>query len=326
MTATTESGPARPRLGAGLPTAARAYGIVWVTLVLFVVLSLASDVFLSKTNLLNVLNQQSTVLIVAAAMTLTLIAGGFDVSLSAVYVLGGVTALRVENDTGSIALGVAACLLIGLAAGSFNGFASTVLRINSFIATLATSFAYFGLAYVISERSVMRPENPSFSEVARYKILGVALASWIAIVVVVALWIVLDRTRFGRHVYAVGGNPEAARLSGVRVQLVQFATFAIGGIAAALAGLLVASRTSTAQASDDFSFVFGVIAAVVVGGTSIRGGEGAVWRSVFGAFFIAFMVNGFNLLGFDPVYQRIVIGIIILGAVAIDALSRARNA
>lgn len=305
---------------------AREYGIVWVTLALFVVLSFASDVFLSRTNLLNVLNQQSTVLIVAAAMTLTLIAGGFDVSLSAVYVLGAVTALRVENDTGSIALGVAACLLVGLAAGGFNGIASTMLRINSFIATLATSFIYFGLAYVVSERSVMRPSDPGFSQIARYRILDVALASWIAIAVVAVLWLVLDRTRFGRHIYAVGGNPEAARLAGVRVQLTQLWTFAIGGVAAALAGLLVASRTSTAQASDDFSFVFGVIAAVVVGGTSIRGGEGAIWRSVFGAFFIAFMVNGFNLLGFDPVYQRIVIGLIILGAVAIDALSRSQRA
>ena len=210
---TTEARTGLP--GKGLLTGAREYGIVWVTVALFVVLSFASDVFLSQTNLLNVLNQQSTVLIVAAAMTLTLIAGGFDVSLSAVYILGGVTALRVENDTGSIALAVIACLLIGLAAGSVNGFASTALRINSFIATLATSFIYFGLAFVISERSVMRPSDPGFSQIARYKIFDVALASWIAIAVVILLWVVLDRTRFGRHVYAVGGNPEAARLSGL---------------------------------------------------------------------------------------------------------------
>lgn len=304
---------------------AREFGIVWVTVALFIVLTFASDVFFSKANLLNVLNQQSTVLIVAAAMTLTLIAGGFDVSLSAVYVVGGVTALRVENETGSIALGVAACLLIGLALGSFNGLAATAARINSFIATLATSFVFFGLAYLISDRAILRPEDSSFSDIARTKILGMALSSWIAIAVVIVLWTVLDLTRFGRHIYAVGGNREAARLSGVPVQLVQFITFALGGLAAALAGLLVASRTSTAQASDDFSFVFGVIAAVVVGGTSISGGEGAIWRSVFGAFFIAFMVNGFNLLGFDPVYQRIIIGLIILGAVGIDAWSRTQR-
>lgn len=302
---------------------AREYGIVWVTVALFATLALWSDVFLTQTNLLNVLDQQSTVLITASAVTLTLIAGGFDVSLAGVYILAGVTALRVENETGSIALGVAAGLVIGLAAGSVNGFLSTVARINSFIATLATSFVLFGLAYVVSERSILRPRDTGFTDIARTKVLGVAMSSWIAIAVVIVLWIVLSRTRFGRHIYAVGTNREAARLAGVRVDLVQAATFAIAGLAASLAGVLIASRTSTAQASDDFSFIFTVIAAVVVGGTSILGGEGAVWRSVFGVFFIAFMVNGFNLLGVDPIYQRIIQGAIILGAVAIDARSRA---
>jgi ribose transport system permease protein len=313
---------------AGLPEVRRLgglalrYGIVWVTLALFLVLSFASDVFLSKTNLLNVLDQQSTVLIAASAITLTLIAGGFDVSLAAIYVLAGVTALRVENETGSIALGVAAALGIGLAAGSFNGFVVTVGRVNSFIATLAMSFVLFGLAFVISERSILRPTNTEFSDIARTRVFGVATSSWIAIGFVVLLWFLLDRTRFGRHVYAVGTNREAARLAGVRVDLVQAATFALAGLAAGLAGLLVTSRTSTAQASDDFSFIFIVIAAVVVGGTSIMGGEGAVWRSVLGAFFIAFMINGFNLLGVDPIYQRIIRGAIILAAVWIDARSR----
>lgn len=320
----TDAPVAPPRVHAAL-VLARQYGIVWVTVALFVTLSFASDVFLSRQNLLNVLDQQSTVLIVASALTLTLIAGGFDVSLSAVYLLGGVTALRVENDTGSIALAVAAGLSIGLAAGLANGFISTFGRINSFIATLATSFIYFGLAFVVSDRAILRASDPGFSEIARTKVVDVALSSWIAIVWVLVLWLVLDRTRFGRHVYASGGNAEAARLAGVRVSVVQLTTFALAGLSAGLAGTLVASRTSTAQASDDFSFIFGVIAAVVVGGTSILGGEGAVWRSVFGAFFIAFMINGFNLLGVDPVYQRIIQGAIILGAVGIDAWSRTRR-
>jgi ribose transport system permease protein len=320
-----EAVAAVPPRGQRAVAIARQYGIVWVTAALFVVLSIASDVFLSKTNLLNVLDQQSTILIVAAATTLTLIAGGFDVSLSAIYLMGGVTALRVENETGSIWMGVAAALAIGLGAGLVNGLVSTVGRINSFIATLATSFIFFGLAYVISDRSILRPDDASFSEIARTRVFDVALSSWIAIAWVIVLWLILDRTRYGRHVYASGGNAEAARLAGVRVSLVQLSTFALGGLAAGLAGVLVASRTSTAQASDDFSFIFSVIAAVVVGGTSILGGEGAVWRTVFGAFFIAFMINGFNLMGVDPVYQRIIQGAIILAAVAIDAWSRTRR-
>jgi ribose transport system permease protein len=308
--------------GDRIAASARQYGIVWVTLALFVVLSFASDVFLTKTNLLNVLDQQSTILIAASALTLTLIAGGFDVSLAAIYVLAGVTALRVENETGSIVVGVLAALFIGAAAGGFNGLLVTRGRINSFIGTLATSFVYFGLAYVISERSILRPQDPAFTEIARTRVLGVAMSSWIAIVFVLVLWFVLARTRYGRHVYAVGANAEAARLAGVRVDAVQASTFVLGGFAAALSGVLVASRTSTAQATDDFSFIFIVITAVVVGGTSIMGGEGAVWRTVLGAFFIAFMINGFNLLGVDPIYQRMIRGAIILGAVWIDARAR----
>jgi ribose transport system permease protein len=305
---------------------ARHYAIVWVTLTLFAVLSLSSSAFLSKTNLLNVLDQQSTVLIAAAAVTLATIAGGFDVSLAAVFVLAGVTALRVENATGgSIALAVVAALAVGVAAGTLNGLVVTMGRVNSFIGTLATSFVFFGLAYVVSQQSILTAQNPSFSGLARTNVLGVTMSSWIAIAFVLLLWFVLERTRFGRHVFAVGSNAEAARFAGVRVNAVQFATFMLGGFSAALAGVLATSRITTAQATDDFSFIFVVITAVVVGGTSILGGEGAVWRSVFGVFFIAFMINGFNLLGVDPVYQRIIRGGIILTAVWIDARSRGRR-
>lgn len=303
----------------------REYAIVAVTLALFVTLAIASDPFLSKANLLNVLDQQSTVLIAGAATTLTLIAGGFDVSLSAVYILSGIIAIRVENATGSIVAGIAAGLVCGLIMGIVNGAVSTWGRINSFVATLATSLILFGLGYVISGSQILHPDNDSFSELARHKLLGVAMSSWIAILVVAALWVVLDRTRFGRHIYAAGGNPEAARLAGVRVDLVRTATFAIGAVGASLAGILLASRTSTAQPSDSFEFVFTVIAAVIVGGTSIMGGAGAVWRTIFGAFFLAFLINGFNLLGVDPVYQRIIQGTVILGAVAVDAWSRSRR-
>jgi ribose transport system permease protein len=316
------SAPGARRVG----TFVRRYAVVWVTIALFVILSFASSAFLSTLNLLNVLDQQSTILIAAAAVTLATIAGGFDVSLAAVFVLAGVTVLRVENLTdGSITIAVLAALAVGVAAGALNGLVVTLGRINSFIGTLATSFVFFGLAYVISEQSILRAENESFSNLARTKVLSVTMSSWIAIAFVALLWFVLDRTRFGRHVFAVGSNPEAARLAGVRVVGVQFTTFVLGGFAAALAGILATSRVTTAQATDDFSFIFVVITAVVVGGTSILGGEGAVWRSVFGVFFLAFMINGFNLLGVDPIYQRIIQGGIILAAVWIDARSRGRR-
>ena len=199
------------------------------------------------------------------------------------------------------------------------------VRINSFIATLATSFVFYGIGFLLSDRSIIRVSDRSFSDLARGRTLGVTNATWIAAVVVVLFWLVLERTRFGRHVFAAGGNPEAARMAGVRIEGIVAATFVITGAAAGLAGALSASRTLTAQPSDDFSFVFAVLTAVIVGGTSIAGGEGAVWRTVFGAFFTAFMLNGFNLHQIDPIIQRLIQGSVILVAVAADNWTRRRR-
>lgn len=301
------------------------YGIIWVTLGLFVALALTTPAFFTAANLRNILDQQSSLLIGASVATVTMIAGGFDISLSAIAIASALTALRVENASGSIAWGLAAGLTAGLVFGMVNALIVTRLKVNSFIATLATSFIYFGFAYIISERSIMRPVNAGFSDISRTKWLGLTSATYIAVVVVLATAFTLSRTRFGRYVYAAGGNSEAARLAGVRVGRILGATFVLGGLAAALAGILSTAKTISAQPSDSFAFVFSVIAAIVVGGTSIAGGEGAVWRTVLGAFFIAFMTNGFNLHQVDPVYQRVVQGTVILGAVAIDAWSRSRR-
>ncbi len=301
------------------------YAIVWVTILLFVGLSLTTENFASSTNLRNILDQQATVLIVASVTTLTVIAGGFDVSLGAVYILTPLVALRIENTTGSLLLAVGGGMLAGLLAGMANGFVVAALKINSFIATLATSFMFFGFAYIVSDSSILRPNDLGFRDFATTKILGFTSATWMAVVVVAIAWFTLERTRAGRYVFAAGGNPEAARLSGVRVSRILWATFAMGGLAAGLAGTIGAAQSLSAQASDDFSFVFAVIAAVVVGGTSIAGGQGAVWRTVVGVLFIAILVNGFNLNGVDPVYQRVIEGAVILIAVGVDAWSRARR-
>jgi ribose transport system permease protein len=316
---------ARPTNSRGAVHYLRTFGVVWVTLLLFLGLTVQTDNFLSADNLRNILDQQSTVLIVAAFATLVLIAGGFDVSLSAIYVLSPLVALRVENSTGSVALTLLAGVATGLLCGLVNGLVVSIGRINSFIATLATSFIFFGFAYLVSGSSIMRPSDLAIREIAATRWLGVTTATWLSLVAVVIAWVLLERSRFGRYVFAAGGNAEAARLAGVPVERVQAMTFALAGLAAGLAGTLNAARTLTAQAADDFTLVFGVIAAIVVGGTSIAGGAGAVWRSVIGVFFIAFLVNGFNLNGVDPIYQRIIQGTVILAAVGIDAWSRARR-
>ncbi|MCY3787016.1 MAG: ABC transporter permease [bacterium] len=301
------------------------FGIVWVTVALFVLLSQTSDVFLTAVNLRNVLDQQALLLIAGSAVTLTLISGHFDISVSASHINAAILTALILNESGSAVAAIAGGIAIGAAFGLLNGVVVAWVRINSFIATLATSFVFYGVGFLLSDRSIIRVGDRAFSEVARGRSAGVTNATWIAVGVVVVFWVLLERTRFGRHVFATGGNPEAARLAGVRVEGIVLATFVLTGAAAGLAGALSASKTLTAQPSDDFSFVFAVLTAVIVGGTSIAGGEGAVWRTVFGAFFTAFMLNGFNLHQIDPIIQRLIQGSVILVAVAADNWTRSRR-
>ena len=308
-----------------LRTVAGNYAIVWVTAALFLALAIATDGFLREANMRNILDQQSATLIAASVATLAMIAGGFDVSVSAVFVAAPLVALQVENATGSVFLALLAGIAFGLVCGAANGGIIAYGRVNSFIATLATSFMIFGIGFLVSDRSVLRPAGDGFQELARSRILGLTSGTWFAFAVTAAAWVVLAKTRYGRHLYATGGNAEAARLAGVPTTRIVASVFVLAGAAAGLAGTLNASRSISANPSDDFSFVFGVIAAIVVGGTSIAGGEGAVWRTVFGALFIAFMNNGFNLMQVDPIWQRIIQGIVILAAVGIDAWSRERR-
>lgn len=301
------------------------YGIAVITISLFLILSLTTEGFFTERNIRNLLDQQSTILIAASFMTIVIISGNFDISISAIFVVAPLFALNIENATGNILLSVLGGVGLGVILGSFNALVVTYFKVNSFIATLATSFMFFGFGYLISDRSLMRPVTDSYQQIARTKIFDITSATWISLVVVIVASILLTRTRFGRNVFATGGNQEAARLAGINVPQVQAITFILLGAAAALAGIVNSSRSISAQPSDDFSFVFAVLTAVIVGGTSIMGGKGAIWRTVAAAFFLAFMNNGFNLLQVDPLWQRIILGLVIVIAVALDSWSQRKN-
>jgi len=301
------------------------YGIAVITISLFLILSLTTEGFFTERNIRNLLDQQSTILIAASFMTIVIISGNFDISISAIFVVAPLFALNIENATGNILLSVLGGIGLGIILGSFNALVVTYFKVNSFIATLATSFMFFGFGYLISDRSLMRPVTDSYQQIARTKFFDITSATWISLVVVIVASILLTRTRFGRNVFATGGNQEAARLAGINVPQVQAITFILLGAAAALAGIVNSSRSISAQPSDDFSFVFAVLTAVIVGGTSIMGGKGAIWRTVAAAFFLAFMNNGFNLLQVDPLWQRIILGLVIVIAVALDSWSQRKN-
>ena len=299
----------------------RNYGIVLSFLALFVTLSVWSDVFLTRTNLLNLLDQSATVGIIACGGTLVIIAGGFDLSAGAIFAVAGIVAVNAANSAGTTA-GIIAGVAVGAALGLGNGLVTTVGRINSLIGTLASSIVIRGVALVITGGFLVQATPTSFPQLGQGKWAGVNYSVWALLAVFVLTTVVLTRAKFGRYIYASGGNAEAARLSGVRVGVVRAATFVISGACAGLAGVISASRVQTGQANAGEGIELTAIAAIVIGGTSIQGGAGAIWRSMLGVLLLAMIGNGFNLLNLDPTYQLIVQGSIIMIAVAIDAWSR----
>ena len=297
-------------------------GILLPFLALFTVLSLTSEPFATRANLLNILDQQSSTLIIAAAATLVLVAGGIDLSVGAVYGFAAVTSAHfalTTNPALAIFLGIGSGLLIGLV----NGLVTTVFRINSLIATLAMSFIVSGASGLVTSGNLLVLfDRPAFGDLARPHFLTIKLSIWLMIAAVVVIGLLLSTTTAGRYMYAAGGNAEAARLAGVRVDAVRILTFMASGTAAGLAGVLDTSNVLTAQAASNDTLTFTVLAGIVVGGTSILGGEGAVWRTVVGVLFIALIDNGYLLLQFDPLYEQITLGALLLAAVGLDALSR----
>lgn len=307
----------------------RSVGIVIPFVAVFVALSIGSPSFLTPLNLENLLNRQSGILIIAVASTLVLIAGGIDLSVGATYMLASVVAADLVISTGPAA-GVAAAIGVGLVVGLLNGVISTYLRINPLIATLAMSFIISGITMLVAQGRLLNltgAEYDGFKGIAQTDVLGVPSAIWIALVVVVVIGIVLSRTTVGRYTYAAGGNAEAARLAGIRVNGIRIFAFTLTGVAAAVAGVLDTARTAGVPTSSAVAttLTFTVLAGIVVGGTSILGGEGAVWRTVVGVLFIALVYNGFNLLRVDPLFQQVALGTILLLAVGIDAWSRYRR-
>lgn len=318
-----------PAARAVLPTAVsrlrisvlRDYGIVVSFLALFLTLSITSDVFLTKRNLLNILDQSAAVGLMACGGTIVIIAGGFDLSVGAIFAISGIVATKLVfhmDPAPALLLGA----LTGLAIGVGNGVLTTAGRINPIVATIASSIIIRGIALVMTGGFLVNVVDPSFTSLGRGEVGGIHYSVVVWAVFAVLCGIILRQTTFGRYIFASGGNPEAARLSGISVGLIRTAAYAISGLSAGLAGIIVASRVATGQADAGTGIELSVIAAIVIGGTSILGGEGAIWRTILGVLLLALIGNGFNLLGVNPIYQQILQGGIILSAVAVDAWAR----
>jgi ribose transport system permease protein len=301
------------------------YGAVFSLLVLFVALSVASSAFLTKSNLLNVLQANAAVGISACAVTLVIVAGGIDLSVGAIYAFAGVLSAKVAISTG-VGAGVLAGVAAGGALGLLNGLVITVGRVNALIATIVGGIVFAGGAQVIAGQSLLTPRSASFGDLGTNSILGVQYSIWLFVVAALVFGVLLGKARFGRQVTVVGANPHAARLSGVPVSRVRCTTYVLSGLMAGIAGVVEVSQSGQAQSNiGGTPFVLSVIAAIAVGGISLRGGRGAIWRTVVGVLFLGFVINGLALLNAKPLYYEFFTGLLILLAVASDTFSRRKE-
>jgi ribose transport system permease protein len=290
--------------------------------------------FLKTDNLLNITNQITVLAILAIGMTLVIIAGGIDLSVGSLIALSAVVAaLLIRNQAGAenaTTLGMVLCCLAAIAVcalvGFFSGLTVTVFAIPPFIATLAVMLMARGLASVLAKNQSIYQLPASFVWLGRgADLLGIPNAVVLMGVLYLVAHLVMSRMSLGRYMYAVGGNAEAARLSGVPVKQVQLLVYTVGGGLAGLGGIVIASLFKSGDPTYGKMYELYVIAAVVVGGTSISGGEGKVLGTLIGTLTIAVIQNGMNLTGVESNSQDIVMGAVILGAVLLDRLKRWRT-
>jgi ribose transport system permease protein len=303
----------------------REYAVLILLAALFITLSLASDSFLSVSNILNILNQQAPLAIVAVAGTLVIISGGFDLSTGAIFAIANVVAAWIAVNLGNVWVGLAIAPLVGLILGAINGTLITKLHIHSFLATLASSLAFRAIAVLITGGALISVADPKFAIIGRDRLFGVFWSIYILVAFVIFIAFVLNRTKFGRYVFAVGGSEEAAVMSGISVDRIRITVFALSGLAAGVASSIAVSRVASGQPLAGTGLELQAIAAIILGGTSIYGGMGAIWRSLGGVYLIALIGNGFNLLNLNPLFKDLVTGIIILSAVALSATERRKR-
>ena len=281
--------------------------------------------FLTVSNLLNVAQQTSINAIVAVGMTYVIISGGIDLSVGSIVALSGVVLGALLQGGQPLAVALAAALAVGLACGLLNGALVSVGGLPPFIATLGMMSVARGAALVFTEGRPVSGFDEGFRSLATGSLGFVPAPVVVMIVVYVAAHIVLTRTTFGRYVYAIGGNEEATRLSGVAVRFHKTAIYGVSGVMSAIAAIVLTARLNSAQPIAGTMYELDAIAATVIGGTSLMGGEGTLAGTLVGALIMGVLRNGLNLLGVSSFLQQIVIGGVIVGAVLVDTMLKRRR-
>lgn len=289
---------------------------------LIVVVSFLNPNFFTVDNILNILRQTSVNAIIAVGMTLVILTAGIDLSVGSVLALCGAFAATLIAMEVPVLIAVPTALLAGAILGAISGVIIAKGKVQAFIATLVTMTLLRGVTMVYTDG---RPISTSFTDVADSfawfgtgYAMGIPVPIWLMVIVFAAAWYLLNHTRFGRYVYALGGNESATRLSGINVDRVKIGVYAICGFLSALAGIIITSRLSSAQPTAGMGYELDAIAAVVLGGTSLAGGKGRIMGTLIGALIIGFLNNALNLLDVSSYYQMIAKAVVILLAVLVD--------
>lgn len=323
MTVQEGSAPAaeeRPRFRIQVTRILKNYGIVFAFILVCLILSLLSPVFLRWINILTVIRQASIVGIIGVGMTFVILTGGIDLSVGSILALSGAVAAGLLKDGMPLVVVIPAALGVGALLGLANGLIITVGRITPFVTTLGMMSIARSFTLIHNQGMPISGFAPSFRYIGGGFVLGIPFPIIVFGVTVALAAIVLRETRLGRYTFAIGGNEEAVRLSGIRTGWYKTVVYVISGLASALAAVVLSSRLNSAETTAGTGYELDVIAAVVIGGTSLNGGRGGVWGTLIGALLIAVINQGMVLLGIGVYNQGLVKGLILLGAVLLDRL------
>ncbi|GIM44710.1 sugar ABC transporter permease [Collibacillus ludicampi] len=294
-------------------------GMLIILLMLCIILSFLSPNFLEVNNILNVLKQISIIAILAAGMTFVILTGGIDLSVGSILALSGVVSVMLTHKVNPL-VAMLAGILVGLLAGMLNGFLTAKTKLPSFIVTLGSYTYVRGLAYVISGGYPIVLQSNLFKFLGAGSVASVPTPIYIMALVYAASFFILKYTMFGRHVYAIGGNEEAARLTGIKVEGTLISVYAISGLLSGLAGVVLAGRLFSGQPTAGIGFELDAIAAVILGGTSFTGGVGSILGTIIGALIMGILGNGLTLMDVSYYWQLVVKGAVIVIAVLLDRL------
>ncbi len=298
-------------------------GILLAFIVVCILFGILTPVFFNPLNILNVIRQVSIIGVIAVGMTFVILLGGIDLSVGSVVAFTGIIAAGFQVKWGgSLFLSIFIPLLVGGGIGFLNGFISTKGGLHPFIVTLGTMSIFRGATLLVAKGRPISGMSKSFRFIGAGMIGPIPFPVILFLGSVIIAAIILRRTVFGRYIYAIGGNEEAALLSGIRVDRYKISAFTILGFLSALSGLILTSRLNSGELVAGEGYELDVIASVVIGGTSMMGGEGGVYGTLIGALLIGVISNGLNLLGVQPYWQMIVRGSIIILAVLMDKMKR----